>query len=64
MWHVGDWVYCECGEHTMQYGRCIGCKKVRPSSEDQMVAIRDLKKQLSILEGELEETIKLENDDI
>ena len=27
-------IYCECGEYGMLNGRCVGCGRVRPSSEE------------------------------
>lgn len=56
-------VYCDCGESSMLEGRCIGCKRVRPSSSEVLEQLnknhdheKDLLKELEIalnLEGEI-----------
>ncbi len=56
-------VFCECGATSMLYGRCISCKRVRPSSKEVMDDISKNKKEYEKLLNQLEKAKKLEEED-
>ena len=56
-------VYCECGDRDILDGRCIKCKRVRPSSQEIFKQIDKNQKDLIKLLDELKQAIKLENED-
>jgi hypothetical protein len=60
MLHVGDLIKCECGESTIQYGRCIGCGSIRPSSKEKLEDIKRLHLELAESIMKLEEVLDLE----
>jgi len=57
-------IYCECGGVSMLYGRCIGCKRVRPSSEEIRSAIKNNKEEHDTLMDELAKALRLEKEDL
>lgn len=57
-------VSCECGEVSMLYGRCIGCKRVRPSSKELLGELLNLQDEESRLLEDLKKAMKLEKEDI
>ena len=56
-------IKCECGESSMLDGRCIGCKRVRPSAEEIFEQIDKAYEDLEKLRKELEVAFILERDD-
>jgi hypothetical protein len=53
-------IYCSCGESSMMDGKCIGCKKIRPSRQEIIEDLEDnKKKRLTLLES-LERVLNLE----
>jgi len=56
-------VYCECGESSMLDGRCVGCNRVRPSSEEVQAQILKLEEDVEGLLQELHRAQKLEKED-
>jgi len=56
-------ILCECGEAAMLYGRCIGCKRVRPSSKEVMKDLLKLQEDETRLLEQLEKAKKLEKED-
>ena len=56
-------VYCECGEASMLDGRCIKCKKVRPTSKELLERLVELTKDTKKVLDDLEVAIKLEIED-
>ena len=56
-------IHCECGESEIRLGRCIGCKRVIPSSQevlDQYIKLRELSVETL---KELQLALKLERED-
>jgi len=56
-------IHCECGESEIRLGRCIGCKRVIPSSQEvleQYVKVKEL--SIEILK-DLQLALKLEKED-
>lgn len=52
-------INCECGESSMLNGRCIGCKRVRPSTNEVFKQIGKLREQEIRLMEQLELAMKL-----
>jgi len=55
-------IYCECGEATMLKGRCVGCGRVRPSSEEIQEQIWRLDEDMDGLLQQLHLAEKLEKE--
>ena len=53
-------IKCECGESTMQHGRCISCGIPRPSSKEVLQRIKNLNKELDNSVGDLSLALELE----
>lgn len=56
-------VHCECGESSMLDGRCVGCKRVRPSSKEVKESIAENKKRYENLLEDLIKAKELEKKD-
>ena len=57
-------VYCECGESSMLKGRCVGCGRVRTSSEEVQEQINRLEEDIEGLLQQLHLAEKLEQEDV
>ena len=56
-------IYCECGKSFMLNGRCVGCGRVRPSSEEIQEQIQKLEEEVEGLLQQLHLAEKLEKED-
>ena len=56
-------IRCECGENSMQAGRCIGCKRARPSSDELLSEIKGLHDKIDFRLEDLKLAIELEKEE-
>lgn len=56
-------IKCECGADTMLNGRCVGCKRVRPSSDEVKERLKSLQQDIDAAHYDLELAEKLERED-
>jgi len=55
---------CECGAEGMLDGRCIGCKRVRPSSQELIKTVKRLQSETVSTLDSLKKAVELERQDL
>jgi len=56
-------IKCECSESLMLRGRCVGCGRIRPSSQECYERLRSLNADVNHVLTDLSRSIELESSD-